>query len=215
MTINWEGSIVLWGEPFSTHVNNMQARRCFYSFMCFNPDISLAELDIWQSASLYSFFWQRSAHIGTLHKQYVKITNTPRNYENIETSYGLGSDQWAASHNKKKGKQLSACTDMIWSDPNFFLSNATYWSWMSLTLQGPISQSFQFFLTRAHCSSPFLESTIWHSEGLIKKLCVLNSTSYIFIRGSVSIFLLCRFMFFSGLLSEAEDSGTSQKIWIS
>ncbi len=113
-------------------------------------------------------------------------------------------------------KRESNCQPALtWSDPNFFLSNATYWSWMSLTLQGPISQSFQFFLTRAHCSSPFLESTIWHSEGLIKKLCVLNSTSYIFIRGSVSIFLLCRFMFFSGLLSEAEDSGTSQKIWIS
>lgn len=55
----------------------MQARKRFYIFMHFNPDISLAELDIWQSASLYNFFWQRTADIGTLHKQYIKSSIHP------------------------------------------------------------------------------------------------------------------------------------------
>ncbi len=99
----------------------------------------------------------------------------------------------------KKGKAIVSLLwhDLIWSKLFPQQCNFEYhWDWMSLTLQGPISQSFQFFLASAHCSSPFLESTIWHSDGLIKNLCVLNSTSYIFISGSVSIFLLCRFMFF-------------------
>lgn len=100
----------------------------------------------------------------------------------------------------KKGKPLSACSDMIWSKLFPQKCNFEYhWNWMSLTSQSPIISQF-LVLTSAHCSSPFLESTILRSDGLIKNLSVLKSTSYIFIRGSVSIFLLCRLMFFSGLL---------------
>lgn len=131
MTINWESNIVLWGEPFRTHANNMQTRKRFYIFMHFNPDISLAELDIWQSASLYSFFWQRTAHLGTLHKQCIKSSIHPEIMKILKPFMVLEVTNELLL-TMKKGK---AIVSLLWHDLiQTFSSAMQLWIYLKLNL---------------------------------------------------------------------------------